>query len=120
MPSDYGIKVTKDGYDVASAAIINQVFNSSLNTMKTSYRGIVYSEASGIRTVLLSSLAYKCGFLAWFEIAGSGIWYPCGDSVNGEYAACYITSSSSLKADIYTASNKEVAVKYILLTDPSI
>ena len=118
MAIDYGLKVVRAGFDVATAGVLDQEFNTSLNTMKTSVRGLATSTASGERSVLVSTLAYRCGFMMWFEIASSNTWYPNGCSISGEYACAYIDNSSRFYVDIYTGSSKLVTVKYVLLVDP--
>lgn len=120
---DYGVKVTRDGYDVASASFLNQVFNSSLNTMKTLSRGTASTTASGLRTVTVaSSLSFRPGFMAWFEVDNNGRWYPNGavEDYTGQKCSvnCYIDNVFTLYADVYSGSSKTIVVKYILLADP--
>lgn len=120
---DYGIKVARDGYDVSSASFLNQVFNSSLNTMKTLERGVATTTASGLRTIVVSSSAsFRCGFMAWFEVDNNGKWYPNGavEDYTGARCSvnCYVDNGFVLYADAYSSSSKTIAIKYILLADP--
>ncbi len=122
MPIDYGIKVVRAGFDVATAGVLDQVFNTSLNTMKSSLRGIATSTASGQRTITITAAqSYRAGFLAWFKV-GSGKWYAQGatEDVSGASGEvnCYVNSDKELVADVYTSSSQTVSIKYVLLVDP--
>ena len=117
-----GIIVARDGYAVETATILQQVFNSSLTTLKTLDRLSATNTNSGLRTVVLATNTYRCGFLAWFEVADSGSWFPMGsiEHLSGASCSvnCYIDNSFILYADIYSSSNKKVDIKYYLLSDP--
>ena len=119
---DYGVKVTRDGYDVASASFLNQVFNSSLNTMKTLTRGTASTTASGLRTIVVGSDSFRPGFMAWFEVDNNGKWYPNGAvedyTGSGCSVNCYVDNGFVLYADVYSSSSKTIVIKYILLADP--
>jgi len=122
--ADYGIKVTRDGYDVASATILQQSFNSQKNCLKLTppSGGTATSTASGVRTVQVAhGLGIVPGFLIWFDVDSSGRWYPgysqedvSGKSVfvnpytDGTYLNLYMSSSASATIRVY----------YFLFVDP--
>lgn len=119
---DYGIKVARTGFSALTAGVLDQVFNTSYNTMKTLSRGTASSTASGMRTIVVSTAAFRCGFMAWFEVSDNGKWYPCGtvEDYSGASVSvnAYVDNGFVLYADIYSSSSKAVVVKYILLADP--
>ena len=114
-----GIIVARDGYAVESATVLQQVFNSGLNTLKVSSTGTIVSNGSGTRTVTYDTgLDYQAGFLAWYELSGNNTWYAAGfEDVNtGSSVECWIDSDGVFNAGITSGSN--VIVKYLILVDP--
>lgn len=119
---NYGIKITKPGYDVSSASLSNQEFNSSYNIMKTSHRGTFSSTASGQRSFDIYNLPYRCGFITWFEVDNNGRWYPGGTYEDYSGANCiaisYIDDADVLRTIFYSSSSKLITVRFFLLADP--
>lgn len=118
----YGIIVARDGYSVETATVLQQVFNSQYTSLKTLDRLSTSNTNTGLRTITLATNAYRCGFLAWFEVADSGKWFPMGsiEHLSGASGSVnlYVDNSFVLYAEIYTSSNQKVDIKYYLLADP--
>ena len=122
MPVDYGIKVTKDGYDVATAGILDQSFNSQKNCLKIALEGSVSSTASGVRTVEIAhGLGLTPGFLIWFQVDNSGKWYPSymQEDVSGKWGNVD-PSSNGTKLYLVINSNASaiIEVYYVIFIDP--
>jgi len=77
--SNYGIKISKPNYDVETAALIDQIFNSEHNCIKLSQKlGTVSSTLDYAETEtfeIAHGFSFTPGFLAWFEVDGDGTWY---------------------------------------------
>lgn len=118
-----GIIVARDGYSVENATILQQVFNSGLNTLKVLSTGTLSSTASGPRTVSYDpQVSYQVAFLAWFEVSNSGSWFANDQIEHLSGANCwmqaYVDSSNVFKANLDSDSSKAIVVKYVLLVDP--
>jgi hypothetical protein len=118
-----GIIVARDGYAVETATVLQQVFNSGLNTLKVLSTGTLTSTASGNRVVQYDpSVDYQCAFIAWFEVSDNGRWYKTGVSEDfsggNVYVDCYIDTDGVFNASITSDNSKTVIVKYVLLVDP--
>jgi len=84
--ADYGIKITKTGFDTATAAVKDQVFNSTYNSFKIIASGqitiSVLATDTGIKYAsnINHGLSYIPGFLAFAQLRGSS---TVSYSVNG-------------------------------------
>jgi len=77
---NYGIKVTKPGFDVSDAALKDQVFNSEANSLKIWMAGsvnITKSAGSGDYTANVAhSLGYSPFYLCFFKLVhASKLWF---------------------------------------------
>jgi len=91
--TDLGIKFSKPGYDIKTATIANQGFNSEKNSIKIALTGTVTStlaSGGGAETHNIDhNFDFAPGFLVWFEIDGNGIWYFMHTpGVNIDYVNC--------------------------------
>jgi hypothetical protein len=119
---DYGIKVTKTGYDVASATALQQTFNSSYNCLKLASLSNFTSTASGNRDVVVAhGFSYKPAFMIWFEVSASGKWFAYGSSEDVSGADCYVfafADATNVTFRLYSSSSKVIKVAYFLIVDP--
>ena len=77
---NYGIKVTKTGYDIATAGVQNQSLNSGKNTFKILKEGVVTGTVTSAGTTLsvsaidtFSSNTFPA-FLGFMQVGT--LWYP--------------------------------------------
>lgn len=119
---DYGIKVVKDGFDVATAGILDQSFNSEKNCLKIGLEGSTTSTASGARTIeIVHGLGLTPGFLVWFQVNSSGKWYPgyMREDVSGKSANVDPSSDGTkLYLAITTSASAAVEIYYVIFIDP--
>jgi len=124
-PVDYGIKVTKDGYDVATAGILDQSFNSQKNCLKIAApdgEGSVSSTASGYRTIEIEhGLDVTPAFFAWFQVDNSGKWYPAytQEDYSGKNGVVNPRSDGT-KLYLQIGSNVSAAIEvyFVIFVDP--
>ena len=106
--ANYGIKVSKAGYDIKTTGLENQVFNSSANSLKiwmAGHANISVSAYTGFggtgigTTNITHSLGYAPYFLCYFKIKhASKLWFQ--DSVDdsvlfGNYIQSWVWSDST-------------------------
>lgn len=75
---DYGIKITKDGYDITSTDIDHQSLNSEKNCLKISKTGTYTTtsiDSSPHDVSIAHGLPYTPGFMFWFQINNDGKYY---------------------------------------------
>jgi len=133
--SDFGIKITKPGYDTKTAAIKDQVFNSEYNSLKIWMTGnvsISVSEWDGLggggvgSSSVAHNLAYEPFFLTYFKLSNSGkLWLQ--DSLDDDLLFNIFVASNSyvdttnLVMSITTNGNARAAwtayCYYIILID---
>lgn len=117
-----GIIVARDGYSVEEATILQQVFNSDLNTLKIAAKGSFNSTASGTRSVNIAhGLDYAPVYLVFFTVTGSGIWYADNTVEPNSGGICRVTTQAddeNLTVTITSTSSKSVDVLYFIMIDP--
>lgn len=122
--ADYGIKITKDGYDVSTATLAQQTFNSEKNSLKIASEGSTTSTASGQRTVTIAhGLSVVPGCLVFFQVSSNGKWYP---GFTTEDASSYLVSvepytdstNLNLRIDNANPGTTTVKVYYYIFVDP--
>jgi len=122
--ADYGIKISRPGYDVKSTGILNQVFNSEKNTLKLDIEGFFSSTASGARNVDVNhGYSYAPGYLAWYEINSSGKWFPVytKDYETGKDGLVWVwADTTKVRFEINTNASATVKVYYVVLADVSL
>lgn len=111
--SDYGIKVTADGYDVSTATVLQQTFNSSVNTLKIADTGIITSTASGIRLVDFNhGFSYRPGLLFWWDANNGQFYLGNMGSVGGS------VDNTKIEFRISTSTSTTIRIFYVVLADP--
>lgn len=120
----YGIKVSKDGFDVKNANILQQTFNSEKNSMK------IFTNDTDSHTVNTSynfliphNLSTNPGYLLFFEIDNSGYWFSenMTDTLSGKNVnVSSWTTDTFLVVSCNSDSSCTVKLKYYILADPSI
>lgn len=77
--NNYGIKISKPGYDIDNASIANQIFNSQKNCIKLSQITGTVSSTLGYYESEIHEIVhgfnFTPGFLVWFEIDNNGKWF---------------------------------------------
>ena len=123
--ADYGIKVSKPGYDASTTTIAQQAFNSQKNCLKLSVGGsgsFSQGVSSGTTTVYVShSLGYTPTFLCFFEVNSNGKWYPVNtveDQSGASIGVRVYSTSTQLRFDISANASANVMVVYTLMVDP--
>lgn len=118
MPINYGVKVTKLGYDIATADLSEQIFNSQKNCLKISTSGTSSSTASGARTISIAhGLSVTPTFLILSEYNNNGDWY-FGYVYKTTWSVVPYSTGTYLKIVISTSTNKKVEVAYYIFVDP--
>lgn len=123
MTSDYGIKVSRDGVDVKTAGVLDQVFNSSYNCLKIESKIDTSSTASGSRDVDVShSFGYRPAYLCFFEVDNNNRWYMQGqiEDYSGKNGRIIEVRSYTDKLTISFSSSSSAAIRVIiyLFVDP--
>ena len=123
--ADYGIKVSKPGYDASTTVVSQQAFNSQKNCLKLSVSGsgsFTQSVAAGTNTFYVShSLGYTPTFLCFFEVNSNGKWYPMStieDQSGANIRVEVYSTSTQLRFDIGADASASVKVVYTLMVDP--
>jgi hypothetical protein len=123
MTADFGIKISKSGYDAKTAELINQLFNSEKNCLKIVMSGSA-SDASIATTEVIEvthDLGYVPAFLVFFEADDNGRWYPAYTSDITNKYACVIARTDSTKLYNYftftDGGNKSLKIYYYLFID---
>lgn len=122
--TDYGVKISKPGYDVKTAGLSNQVFNSERNCIKLdkSQSGS-FSRTVGAgfsETVTIShSFGFSPAFLVWIRIDGEWYFQYVGSQAVDFFNCITYSNNSDLNIDLVNngSSSKLVYIYYILLAD---
>ena len=119
---DYGIKVSRDGFDAKTAEIINQSFNSEKNSLKIDITGMIVSSGDGYREVdIAHGLDVTPGFLFWFEVDGNGKWFPgySRDHESGKGGGVWGGSDeTNLVIEVWSDEDASIKVFYMIFIDP--
>jgi len=117
--SDYGIKVTTDGYDVSTATVLQQTFNSSVNTLKIADTGMITNTAIGWRIVDFNhGFSYRPGLLFWWD-ANNGQFYLGNTIYNfGQRGVDGTAYNTKIEFSIYTSTSTTIRIFYVVLADP--
>jgi hypothetical protein len=119
--NSFGLKVSKNDVDVNEANVLQQTFNSELNSLKIIVEDTVTSTASGVRTVNIAhGLTVVPGYFVFFEVDNDGLWYPNFTSPDGVITVEAYTDEDNLIITISTSGSKTVKVKYYILADPGL
>lgn len=120
--ADYGIKISKNGYSVATTNPAEQTFNSQKNSLKISAEGSFSSTASGSRDVdVAHGLSNTPGYICFFQVDSNGKWYPnftTEDNSGKNVLVRAFTDGTNLSINIYSDSSCTVKVYYYIFVDP--
>ena len=115
--ANYGIKVSQDGYDVKTATLLQQTFNSEKNCIKLSTVSGTLSHtfsSSGTYTFEIShGFSFVPGFLVWFEKNGNGNWYFMYTLSN----CIAYSDSSKLYVEVNGNSGDTYKIYYVVFAD---
>lgn len=82
--ADYGLKVSKAGYDVKTTGIGNQIFNSEKNCIKIAMSGDSSHDVTDGSTYTFTidhPFSFAPCFLAYYEWANNGKWAMATDNI---------------------------------------
>jgi hypothetical protein len=127
MAQDYGLKISKPGYDVNTAAVKDQIFNSSYSNFKIIAQGSLSISVGGtVGTEYTNNVAHGLsvvpGHMEFFQHRNTSNSYPsganAGDGLDGlgyaktdgtNYTAVVISNGTSYTATVY----------YYIFADPA-
>lgn len=92
--SDYGIKISKEGYDVKTAGVENLVLTSKANQFKIHLQGTLSFTSNETKTVA-HGLSYTPCYIAFMKNSGGSYYYLSQggqDYVDSTYLSFYQTS----------------------------
>jgi len=120
--ANYGIKVSEPGYDVLTAGITNQIFNSEKNCIKLATQGTVSRTLNPTDNSVVGiahGFDFTPGFLCWFEVDDSGNWYHQYDDTGSfAYCYCYSTATNLILTFINNDSvQRTILANYTILAD---
>src|SRR3990167_145212 len=125
--TDYGLKISKNGYDVLTATDVNTSMSSEFNSFKVSAQGNLtkaISPSSSIQVKVSHSLGYRPAFLVFSERqVGETRRYQAPFADGAIYATvdAYI-STTTLTIDITTGGSSGTGtlnLYYYILIDQS-
>ncbi len=132
---DYGIKISKDGYDILTADIKDQIFNSSANSFKIALTGsasdtipeYIPADFGPINYTIevTHNLGYIPGFLVFAEFDNDGRWYlpysfDLFSGYNQGWRARADTTKLYARFDTHRDSTYIATIKYYLFVDPGV
>lgn len=121
--NNYGIKISKDGYDVNTANMLQTTFNSEKNSIKIAMEGADSNTVNTSYNFLIShGQSVNPGYMLYFEVDGSGKWWSENeiDLLSGKNVAVSSwTTSTQLVVHCESDSSCTVAIKYYILADPA-
>lgn len=118
---EYGVVVSKDGFDVATTNMNQKTLDSKFNSMKIFTEDTEISTGStDIDIAIPHGLNVIPGYLIYFKV-GSGKWYSTWEKedvsgANVQVGA--ISETSNLYLQIRRTGNCTVTVKYYIFVDP--
>jgi len=122
--NDYGIKISKDGYDVKTANLLQQTFNSEKNSIKIA---LTDDESHTVNTsynfLIAHGLDTTPAYLIYFEVDDSGKWWSENenDTLSGKSVTLSSwTTDTFLVANAESSASCTVKIKYYILADPAI
>lgn len=122
--SNFGIKISKPGYDVKFATPLQLVFSSELNTLKIAETGTFSATGSdpyGAFAVMNKNhnLGVAPGYLAWVTASGYSEWKPVNEiKTLGNWGADVYTDNTKIEVQFFSDTNRTITVFYILFVDP--
>ena len=126
---DYGLKISKAGFDVLTCAVKDQIFNSSYNNFKIVAEGLIaLSVASGDvtkSTDITHGLGYTPGFMAFAQLSGDAnvsyllnsfdLFSGIGEGFTGFADGTKVRLTVDGTGSAYTAQ-----IYYYIIADPSL
>ena len=123
--ADYGLKISKPGYDILTAGVKDQIFNSSYNSFKIVAQGttsISVPTSGGGSVTIAHGLSFTPAFLSFCQLSDSSMSFP-PDSyglTNGEGFYCASDSTNiRFNADSYGTAYTAY-IYYYIIGDPNL
>lgn len=121
--NSFGLKIAKEGYDVKTANILQQTFNSEKNSIKIATSGTSSATVNTDYNFLIThGLDVVPGYLIYFEVDNSGKWWCENetDTLSGKSVKLNSwTTDTFLVANATSSSSCTVKIKYYILADPA-
>lgn len=122
MSTEYGLKISADGVDVKTAALIDQTFNSQMNCLKIDAEGFVSSNDTGARDVQVAhGLSYRPTFMCFFQVDSGGKWFAQGGEDDQDGGACSVhpyADDTYITFMVFSTGAHNVQIHYTLMVDP--
>lgn len=130
--ANWGIKVSKSGFDVGTASVENQVFNSNNNTFKILKEGVVNGTLTSSGTSVSVSVSDTFtsntfpAFMAYMRPGTANTWYPPygteKDTGKNIFMDLYLDPDRlKVFADLTASSGTTVvSVYFYILVEPSV
>lgn len=130
MAQDYGIKVAKPGFDILTAALKDQVFNSAANSLKIWMIGSVNITTTGVGSTTNSNIAHNLGYepffyTYWLLKDANKLWFQDGSDesrLTGNFNFGFAKAdATNLIMSVFTdeASNYTATGFYVIFIDKS-
>jgi len=120
--TDYGIKVSQDGYDVKTATVLQQAFNSEKNSFKISATGTLFLTGVNYGNVE-HGLLVTPGWFCWFDVDYDGDWRQVYSNlptyIQGTPALSVYSDDTYVHFDCGLEAKEHIMrVFYIIFVDP--
>lgn len=120
--SDYGIKVSRDGYAATSTTPTELAFNSNINTIKVATFGTSSASINNSGTITIAhGLGYVPGYILYFEVDSGGKLFFTESIEHLSGKNVYVqgsVNSTNLVATITLSGTATVKIYYALFVDP--
>ena len=123
--TDFGMKVSKEGFDVGTAAIKDLVLHSEHFGIKIGKVGSTtfsVTSGSGGSTTVAHGMGYTPGFLAFIKFGGTKYFPPSSWNIDSNYEQ-FLASSDGTNLNFSVDSNANTSytatVYYFILVDPA-
>lgn len=124
---DYGIKLSKEGFDVFTASVKDQAFNSSYNNFKILSEGAInvsVPSSGGAQHIITHNLGYTPAFVIYGELssnAGSFLVGSTDPNGLGEgFQAKATTTQIIIDIDSNGVSGYTAELYYYIIADPGL
>lgn len=124
---DYGIKISKVGFDIRTCAVKDQSFNSSYNNFKIISEGAInvsVPTSGGAQYTITHSLGYVPGFIIYGELSSNaGSLLVGSNDPNGAgegFQAKATTTTIVIDIDSNGVAGYTAELYYYIIADPAL
>lgn len=126
MPDDFGLKLSQDGFDIKTADITEQIFNSGYAAYKIVLAGTmtlsVPDTGPEVNVSIAHGLGYIPGFLVWGKLSSGDYYLPSSADLTGGETFRAGSTSSLLIAYVLPNSQGAYTAEfpYLIFADPGV